>query len=74
VTGERVMFPSIMGCSMSSLGSTTILGQFEGASFGLLLFIGAMLLTALVGLGLSALLWLRNRSGRRRRRRRRRTA
>ncbi|WP_276260416.1 hypothetical protein [Haloglomus litoreum] len=56
---------------MSSVGSTTIVGQFEDASLGLLVLIGAMLLTALIGFGLSVLLWFRNRSGRRRRRKRR---
>jgi hypothetical protein len=74
VTGERVMIAGVMSYSMSALGSTTIVGQFEDSSFGLLLLVGAMFLTALAALGLSAVLWLRNRSARRRRRQRRESA
>jgi hypothetical protein len=46
----------------------TVVGQFDDTSLGLLLAIGVLLLTALSGLGLSLLLWFRNRAGRRGRR------
>lgn len=52
-----------------SYPENTLVGQFDGVSLWFLLAVGALLLAALGGLGMSVVLWFRTRTVKRRRRR-----
>lgn len=54
--------------SWMSLLASPIVAQFENLPLGFLEIIGIVLLPGLSGLGLSVLLWFRNRAGTHRRR------